>query len=264
LVFSAGGAFGAYQAGAWRALEEAGFRPDIVVGASIGSVNATAVARGCSADRLQQLWRDRRSNVFRWNWPPRSLSLLDNRPLLGRIRELLAEFPHPLPGVRLILTQTELPSTRIRILDGSRVTPEDLLAACAIPGVFPLVQRKLDGGLFCRLPAALAADAGAEEILTVDLLAAPPSKLARVTLTAVSRLRRLLIRERDLRRVPDHVVVRRIESATPLGSLEDLLRWDPRLIDRWIEAGYRDAARLLQTTSPTQASAPRAESAAPR
>ena len=53
LVFSAGGTFGAYQAGACEALEEAGFRPDILVGASIGAINATCLAHGMSSACLQ-------------------------------------------------------------------------------------------------------------------------------------------------------------------------------------------------------------------
>jgi NTE family protein len=46
LVFSAGGSFCAYQAGVWQALEEHGWRPQIVVGVSAGALNAVAVARG--------------------------------------------------------------------------------------------------------------------------------------------------------------------------------------------------------------------------
>src|SRR5579862_9012522 len=46
LVLSAGGMFGAYQAGAWRELS-ASFRPDLVVGTSAGSLNGWSIAGGC-------------------------------------------------------------------------------------------------------------------------------------------------------------------------------------------------------------------------
>ena len=46
LVLSAGGMFGAYQAGAWEVLSQS-FQPDIVIGASIGSLNGWAIAAGC-------------------------------------------------------------------------------------------------------------------------------------------------------------------------------------------------------------------------
>ncbi|MBM3775954.1 MAG: hypothetical protein FJW37_12460 [Acidobacteria bacterium] len=51
LVLSAGGMFGAYQAGAWRALEGR-FRPDLVVGASVGALNGWAIAGGCAPEEL--------------------------------------------------------------------------------------------------------------------------------------------------------------------------------------------------------------------
>ena len=42
LVFQGGGALGAYQAGVFEAIEEAGIEPDWVVGTSIGAINARA------------------------------------------------------------------------------------------------------------------------------------------------------------------------------------------------------------------------------
>jgi hypothetical protein len=57
LVLSAGGMFGAYQAGAWRAMAEQ-FEPDIVVGASVGALNGWSIAAGCSPERLIEAWRD--------------------------------------------------------------------------------------------------------------------------------------------------------------------------------------------------------------
>src|ERR1019366_6945645 len=47
--------FGAWQAGAWRSLA-ARFKPDLVVGASVGSLNGYAIAAGWSAADLCHLW----------------------------------------------------------------------------------------------------------------------------------------------------------------------------------------------------------------
>ncbi|MCB1545675.1 MAG: patatin-like phospholipase family protein [Methylobacteriaceae bacterium] len=59
LVFQGGGALGAYQAGVYQALHEAGVEPDWVIGTSIGAINASIVA-GNDADtrieRLQDFW----------------------------------------------------------------------------------------------------------------------------------------------------------------------------------------------------------------
>ncbi len=277
LVFSAGGAFGAYQAGVWRALEERGFRPDIIVGASVGAINAAAVARGSTGSQLEQWWRDPKSGVFRWNWPLKSLGLLDPSPLQSRLEELFREFSQPVPGVRLLMTLTELPSTRIRVVSDGSITPGHVLASCAVPLFYAPVRLAgrsyVDGGVFCRMPVALAAEAGASEIISVDLLAAPPSPLARGMLNAAVRLRRLLVHERNLSAVPSSVPqsVRlwRVESRRPLGKFWDILRWSPENIDRWIEAGYCEAAAVWERrerashASAAQPSSPRVDRAAP-
>jgi NTE family protein len=60
LVFQGGGALGAYQAGVYQALHEAGIEPDWVIGTSIGAINASLIA-GNSRDsrllRLQEFWQ---------------------------------------------------------------------------------------------------------------------------------------------------------------------------------------------------------------
>ena len=55
LVLSAGGMYGAYQAGAWKALADV-FHPDLVVGASIGALTGWAIAGGCHPDELVDRW----------------------------------------------------------------------------------------------------------------------------------------------------------------------------------------------------------------
>jgi NTE family protein len=44
LVLQGGGALGAYQAGAYEALHEAGLAPDWVAGVSIGAINGAIIA----------------------------------------------------------------------------------------------------------------------------------------------------------------------------------------------------------------------------
>src|SRR5437763_5989973 len=60
VVFSGGGSLGAAQVGALQALFEAGITPDVVVGCSVGALNAAFVAVDPTAARvneLEQLWR---------------------------------------------------------------------------------------------------------------------------------------------------------------------------------------------------------------
>src|SRR4030042_1328850 len=55
LVFQGGGALGAYQAGVYQALHEAGIEPDWIIGTSIGAINASLIAGNAPQDRLPRL-----------------------------------------------------------------------------------------------------------------------------------------------------------------------------------------------------------------
>jgi NTE family protein len=60
LVLQGGGALGAYQAGVYEALHEAGVEPDWVIGTSIGAINASLIAGNKPERRLARLrafWR---------------------------------------------------------------------------------------------------------------------------------------------------------------------------------------------------------------
>ncbi|WP_084572964.1 patatin-like phospholipase family protein [Methylocapsa aurea] len=55
LVLQGGGALGAYQAGVYQALHEAGIEPDWVIGTSIGAINASLIAGNKPENRLARL-----------------------------------------------------------------------------------------------------------------------------------------------------------------------------------------------------------------
>ena len=61
LVLSGGAALGAYQAGAYAALERCGVRPNWIAGTAIGAINAAIVAGNLPHERvprLRQFWRE--------------------------------------------------------------------------------------------------------------------------------------------------------------------------------------------------------------
>ena len=74
LVFQGGGALGAYQAGVYQALHEAGVEPDWIIGTSIGAINASLIAGNEPENRLKRLeefWRRMRHKEL-WglsHWP---------------------------------------------------------------------------------------------------------------------------------------------------------------------------------------------------
>ena len=55
LVLQGGGALGAYQAGVYQALHEAGIEPNWVIGTSIGAINASLIAGNAPNQRLERL-----------------------------------------------------------------------------------------------------------------------------------------------------------------------------------------------------------------
>jgi NTE family protein len=82
LVLQGGGALGAYQAGVYEALSQAGREPDWLAGISIGAVNAAIIAGnppGARLDRLREFW-----SLVTSGWSPSALSNLDQfRAALG-------------------------------------------------------------------------------------------------------------------------------------------------------------------------------------
>jgi len=74
LVFQGGGALGAYQAGVYQALTEAGIEPDWVIGTSIGAINGTLIVGnkpGQRLARLQEFWgRLGHRDLFDQIWSP--------------------------------------------------------------------------------------------------------------------------------------------------------------------------------------------------
>jgi NTE family protein len=81
LVFQGGGALGAYQAGVYQALHEAGIEPDWIIGTSIGAINASLIAGNPPKNRLPMLtafW-ERMAYKSVWSgsaaWPQMSQAL---------------------------------------------------------------------------------------------------------------------------------------------------------------------------------------------
>ena len=54
-VFQGGGALGAYQVGAFRAIQEHGYQPNFIAGVSIGAINGAIIAGNAPADQLDKL-----------------------------------------------------------------------------------------------------------------------------------------------------------------------------------------------------------------
>jgi predicted acylesterase/phospholipase RssA len=224
LVFSGGGNFGAWQAGVWRGLPPE-YKPDLIVGASVGSLNGYAIAGGAVPGELCAFWM--RPEVGRF------------RRLPETIRFLMERYPLRMDYA---LTLTDLGSMKPKIVLGRDVTWKHLAASCAIPGLLP--QRRIggrwysDGGLLNPLPVWAAVELGATEIIAVQALPEIPSSLLK---PFVKGFRRVFGHHPAL---PSGVELITIEPEITLGSVRDALVWKEDNISRWIEQGQEAAKNI--------------------
>jgi NTE family protein len=228
--------FGAYQAGAWNVLSRR-FQPDLVVGASVGALNGWAIAGGCLPADLLAMWRDpataglMKSRLPSVPWK----GFLDPTALARMVRDWYTRFK---PRVPYSATVVEVPRLRLLRVPHERITPELLMASCALPFGFPPVRIDgrlyVDGGLLDILPVWAAAEMGATRVIAVNVLPRTPSR----TLRAALRVVRLFGRKPAA--VPGLEVVL-VSPRTPLGSVRDALTWSPETVRRWIQQGEEDA-----------------------
>jgi NTE family protein len=109
VVFQGGGALGAYQAGVYQALHEAGIEPDWIVGTSIGAINAALIAGNEPENRLarlEQFWT-RMSHKNIWNsgaaWPMATQSLSYLNTIMNGIPGFFAPNPLAFWGPHMVL-----------------------------------------------------------------------------------------------------------------------------------------------------------------
>lgn len=196
LILSGGGTKGAYEAGVVAALVEGGLPIRLVAGSSAGALSAAMVVAG-RADRLEATWRSiTREQVYSLRTPTffagllpgwltlralsNAASLLDPRPL----RELITASVE-LERIRnsrigLLVTTTDIARREPRVFDNQTVTIDALMAAAAVPGLFPAVAVDgallVDGGLTGRAPVLEALDAAPVGRALVVLSYAPEDR----------------------------------------------------------------------------------------
>lgn len=231
--------FGAYQAGAWKALADV-LEPDLVVGASIGAVNGWAIAGGCPPGELIGEWLNLQGfERHRLRFPRRlHAGVVDSRAIRAHVEHLYSSFR---PRTEFALVATELASLKPRIFQRDQVTADLLVASTAIVGIFDQVRVNgclySDGGLLCALPVWAAFELGATHIVAVNVLPCAPGIVPWLFVRTV----RLFSSFRPS--VPEQLPVVTIEPSQSLGSSRDTLYWTRENAARWVEQGARDAAR---------------------
>ncbi len=184
LVLGGGGLKGLAHVGVFRALEERGLTPGVVVGCSIGSLIAAAWASGMSVREMEdRALAIKRQDVFRVAHLDMALKRMLS-PAVYR-REPLEQLIHSIVGDRtfedlphrLIVNTVDL-NTGIQIPWGlpglTKVRVADaVFASCALPGI--LAPRRIDGRVCVdgavaeNLPIRTALAASTAPIIAVDV-----------------------------------------------------------------------------------------------
>ena len=240
LVLAGGGARGSYQVGVWRALTELGWRPQIITGTSVGSLNGAMFALDLY-ETARDMWTSIRSqDVMELPEETRNLTELhqflrdvvraggmDVTPLEEIVERVLDEDALRASPIRFGLVTVEKRGLKPRELPLEEIPKgkvKDYLLASA--ACFPALRAKqidgvqfLDGGYRDNMPTALAQKMGAEELVCVDL------EGVGITLPNRTGLPTTMVRS--------------------YWELGDILHFDPDTARRNIELGYYDTLRAF-------------------
>lgn len=188
-VLSGGGAWGAMQAGALRALLEHNILPDTIVGCSVGALNAAHLAREVSLNQLDsvaQIWRQVSKRIvypggrmsILWRVATGQDSLHDNRAFYQFLQDsgcTPALTFGSISAAHLFVTATNLRTGRMHVFGDN---PNDrlldaLMASTALTPLHPPWEvngeRYVDGGTVTTLPLRVALERGASDIWALHL-----------------------------------------------------------------------------------------------
>ena len=272
-VFAGGGSLGAVQVGMLRALIRAGVSADLVIGSSVGAMNAAYFANAPHAvgvDKLEKVWRGmRRRDVF----PVTFRSVLgfmggaDNLIDPSNLRRLIE---HNIPFLNIEdalipvhVVATNLGGAAVCLSSGPAV--EALLASAAIPAAFPSVRigehYLIDGAVGSNTPILTAADLGATRIIVLPTgfacaLHEPPKGAIARALHAIT----LLVAHqmvRDLKQLGGKVDVFTVPNLCPLdvspydfSRAEQLIERAAEHTRKWLEGGGLSRSEIPNSLLP--------------
>ena len=258
-VFSGGASLGSVQVGMLQALEAADIYPDMVLGTSVGAMNAAYVAGGGNAEGLKKIWTGLRGSRLFPVQPLTGLqAFLGKRlnfvPNDGVRRVLRNNLPYrQLEDARLPITVMAtdlLTGTEVRLTTGDAI--ESILASISLPGVFPPIEIDhhvlVDGGIANNTPISVAIEAGATEVWVLNTgyscgLAEVPKTALSMALHSVGLLvqQRLLVETANTEYpVPVHLIPAPCPisvSPTDFSQSEMLIRRARQGTEQWLANG---------------------------
>ena len=182
LALGGGAARGFAHVGVIAVLEEAGLRPQLVVGTSAGSLVAALYASGKSSAQLQQTALNmQEAAITDWMLPLVGRGLFRGEALARHVNDLVAGRLIENMVIPLGIVATDLGNGQA-VLFQRGDTGTAVRASSAIPAVFVPVKVNnrdyVDGGLVSPVPVSFARQMGADVVLAVDISAPPEGNAA--------------------------------------------------------------------------------------
>lgn len=189
LVLAGGGAKGSYQVGAYRALKELGWQPDIITGTSVGCLNAALFVLD-KVSEAEELWKnldihgvlempDGKTPEELQNFLLDTVRSggLDLEPLGDVIDRYLDEDALRAAPVRYGLVMTEMNTLKsvqlpLEQIPQGRLKEYMMASSACFPALRPRTidgVKYIDGGWRDNMPLTLAASMGATELVAVDI-----------------------------------------------------------------------------------------------
>ena len=236
-VLGGGGLLGAVEVGMLRALLEAGVRPDLIVGTSVGALNGALVATDPEprvVDRLVRLWKSAASSGEVYgDGPVRQVTravrtgthLHSAKPLRDRLVQELGDLTFAELAVPFQCCAASIERAAEHWFTTGRVT-DAVMASAAVPGLLRPArvdgEHYLDGGIVNSIPVGRAVECGATTVFVLQVgrvdrpLSVPtkPWEVARVSFEIARRHRF----HREMASLPAHVTAHVLPAA---GSARD-------------------------------------------
>jgi len=266
-VLGGGGLLGAVEVGMLRALFEAGVRPDLVLGTSVGALNGALVAADPGdgvIGRLVGLWESAAGgrDVYA-DGPVRQVRravrtgthLHSSRPLRERLGAELGDRSFADLEVEFQCCAASIERAAEHWFTQGRVV-DAVVASAAVPGLLrPAVvggEHFLDGGIVNSIPVGRAVEQGADRVFVlqvgrVDRPLQPPRRpweVARVSFEIARRHRF----HREMAALPDHVEAHVLPTGGSTARDDSLLAYrDFGAVMRRIDAAYHASVSFLET-----------------
>ena len=182
LALGGGAARGFAHVGVIEVLEEAGIKPQLIVGTSAGSVVAAFYASGKTSAQLQRISEVMDESMLTdWTVPLVSRGVMRGDALTKYIDQQLSIKKIEDMKIPLGVVATDLHSGLAILFQRGDVATA-VRASSSVPAVFPPVKigerEYVDGGLVSPVPVRFARQMGADVVLAVDISSPPEGNKA--------------------------------------------------------------------------------------